>query len=180
MINLIPNEEKKKKVKDFYFRLAVTFFTVMGASILLAIVGILPSYFLSQVKKNFASTKLSNQSTEPASSPEAILSLQKDLDKKLKIVEKSEANNYVVSEKVIGQILIHKMSDIKISSISYQNDSKGKLISINGTAPSRERLLVFRKSIEDDKAFSKVDLPISNFVRGSNITFAMTIVPATK
>jgi hypothetical protein len=178
MINLIPNEEKKKKVKDFYFRLVITFFMVMGASILVAVVCIMPAFFLSQVKKNLSLLKFDEVTSQKPSSPEEILGLQKDLDKKLKLIEKSETNHYLVSENVINQILKHKTDSIKISSINYNNDTKGKTINISGVATSRDILLAFKKTVEEDPAFKKVDLPISNFVKGSNISFSMTITPA--
>ncbi len=71
------------------------------------------------------------------------------------------------------------MSDIKITKISYQADkAKGGTVSIAGTAPSRDRLLLFKKALDDDNNFTKVDLPISNFVKGSDIQFNLTLVPA--
>ena len=53
MINLIPNEEKKKMSKDFYFRLTSVFFMMIGVSIFVGSVTIFPSYFVSFVKNNY-------------------------------------------------------------------------------------------------------------------------------
>jgi len=70
------------------------------------------------------------------------------------------------------------MFNIKITDISYENDSlNGKKISIQGTAPSREVLLSFRQAFENDNTFKQVDLPISNFVKGSNIQFYLSLIP---
>jgi hypothetical protein len=52
---------------------------------------------------------------------------------------------------------------------------EGEKISISGRASSREVLLSFRRTLEDNPAFSKVDLPISNFIKGSNIRFYITL-----
>ena len=71
-----------------------------------------------------------------------------------------------------------KMPEIKIDSIYYGNTPKGREIRINGSAPSREKLLIFRLALENDPSFSRVDLPISNFVKGSDIKFFLTLVPA--
>jgi hypothetical protein len=72
------------------------------------------------------------------------------------------------------------MPDIKITQILYDNTvAKGdKKVNIQGTAPSRERLLIFRQALEGNPAFKKVDLPISNFVKGSNIQFSLSLTPA--
>jgi hypothetical protein len=178
VINLIPNEEKKKKVKDFYFRLTVVFLIVLGCSIIIASVAILPSYFLSSVKKNLVDVKLEAQKLEmdPLFGQEA-LAVADDLEKKLKIIEDTKQNRYIISQLVIGRIILKKMPDIKITGIVYENTPKGKTISVNGIAASRERLLLFRKALEDDVAFKEVNLPISNFIKGSNIKFSLNLIP---
>ncbi|MBI5139779.1 hypothetical protein HZA26_04205 [Candidatus Nomurabacteria bacterium] len=180
MINLIPNEEKKRKIKDFYFRATVVFFAVLGFSVFVSCATILPAYFFSLEKKNFVNNKLEVEKKANLPEPDSkALLLKDDLIKKLSLIEKIQAEKYIVSEKIINEIILKKMSDIKISSISYQNDLvKGKSININGTAPSRERLTVFRKSLEENTSFKKVDLPVSNFVKGSNIQFFLNLTPS--
>lgn len=179
MINLIPNEEKKIKLKDFYFRLTVVFFAVLGFSILIACVAIFPAYFFSLEKKNFVNNKLDLEKKALIPLPDsAAIALMEDLNFKLSLVEKIQVDKYLVSEKIINEIILKKMLDIKIDSISYQNDLvKGKSVKVNGTASSRERLLLFRKSLEDNVLFKKVDLPVSNFVKGSNIQFYLNLIP---
>jgi hypothetical protein len=178
MINLIPNEEKKKKVKDFYFRLAVVFFMVLGFSMMIATVAIMPSYFLSLVKKNLVNTLLEGLESNPISSrDQETLNTINDLKNKLKIIEGTQKSEYSISKRVINEILVNKMPDIEINEISYESISPGgKLVSIKGVAPSRERLLLFRRALEDDVAFKKVNLPISNFIKGSNISFSLSLI----
>jgi hypothetical protein len=180
MINLIPNQEKKKKVKDFYFRLIVVFFMALGFSILIASISILPSYFLSSVNKNLINLKLEIQKNEPVPLiDQNSLTTMEDLNKKLNLIENAEKNQYLVSQRVINGIVLQKMSDIKINQISYEANLSGdKKISIRGIAPSRERLLLFRRALEDDVTFEKIDLPISNFVKGSNIEFYLNLTPS--
>ena len=178
MINLIPNEEKKRKVRDFYFRLSVVFLFILGFSVLVACVVFLPSYFISSVKKNFINNQLTNQKAQllPEVDKEILIQIS-DLEKRLILIENADKNKYLISTRVINEIISKKMSDIKIDKISYQ-DSPTKSIHISGTAKSRERLLLFRKALENDPEFKKVDLPISNFVRGSNISFFLTLIPS--
>ncbi|MFA5792068.1 MAG: hypothetical protein WC884_03470 [Candidatus Paceibacterota bacterium] len=180
MINLIPNQEKKKKVKDFYFRLTVIFFLALGICILIASFSILPSYFISSIKRDLANTKLEMQKNEPILLIDKnFITIIEDLNKKLDLIENVQKNKYLVSQKVINEIVLRKMSDIKINQISYEDNLlSGKTISIHGMAPSRERLLLFRRALEDDVAFKKIDLPISNFTKGSNIEFYLNIIPS--
>ena len=178
MINLIPNKEKQKIVKDFYLRFLIVFLYMLGFSAIILTVSILPSFFISMVKVNDASFKLENQKKEPI--PEVdqnTLVLIKDVNTKLSLVEKAENNKFEISQRVIKEIVLNKMPDIKINEFFYQNDlTKGRTISINGTALSRERLLLFRQALEEDKSFSSVDLPISNFIKGSNIQFYLSLI----
>lgn len=179
MINLIPNHEKKKKVKDFYFRLIIVFVAMLGLCATIGIVALLPTYFLTSAEKNLAEQKLVIQKTQPiATEDQTIVEVVADLDQKLSLIDKFEQSKYLVSQKIIQQIAIRKMSDIKIHKIMYENSVEGKKVILEGRAPSRERLLSFRRALEDDVAWKEVDLPISNFVKGSNIEFSLSLIPS--
>jgi len=180
MINLIPNEERKKMIKDFYLRFVSLLCLAVGFSILIASIAILPSYFTSAVKSSDASLKLASETNMPA--PEVGQKTEgviKELNAKLSTLSKSEKNRFLISESVINEILLRKMPDIKITEIKYEyNAESGKKIGLTGIAPSRERLLVFRKALEEDTLFAEVDLPISNFLKGTNIEFYLNLTPA--
>jgi len=184
MINLIPNKERKEMVRCFYLKLT-TLFLIVGSFVFIAFfVAILPSYFLSSVKNNIVDKKLETQNNEIAPLPDQkTLSVIKNLSNELDLVERVENNKFIVSEKIINAILLKKMSNIKIINISFEDktpngSSEDKKISIQGYAPSREVLLLFRKALEDDANFKQVDLPISNFVKGSNIQFYLSLIPS--
>jgi hypothetical protein len=178
MINLIPNEEKKKMANNFYYRLAILSFIMMSVSMLFATIAISPSYIIARAKENFVDEKLAIQKSEPV--PVLDQATQKaigDLDTRLSLVEGVQTGTFVVSEKVVNEIIENKIFGIKITRISYENTASVPKISISGTAPSRERLLLFRQSLEDNDAFKGVDLPISNFIQGSDIPFSLTLIP---
>jgi hypothetical protein len=180
VINLIPKEEKKQMTIDFYFRLGLLFLMMLDFCMVVLFVSVLPSYFLSSVKVTLVNTKLENQKREPL----PLLGKQslaeiKDINNKLDLVDNAEKNKFTLSVRVINSIILGKRSDIKITQIVYENNPiSGKKISITGTAPSREVLLLFRQALEDNSTFKNVDLPISNFVKGSNIQFNLNLIPA--
>ncbi|MSU44870.1 hypothetical protein EXS45_01685 [Candidatus Nomurabacteria bacterium] len=188
MINLIPNKEKKEMVRGFYYRLIVLFLLMISVSFLILFFSILPSYLLSIAKNNIVNTKLKLQKNEPVPLPDQqTLTIIKDLDDKINLIESAASNKFIISQKVINAIVLRKLPDIKITDISYEaNSSKtkgkkisiqGKKISIQGNAPSREVLLLFRLALESDTLFKQVDLPISNFIKGSNIQFSLSLTP---
>lgn len=180
MINLIPNEEKKMMIKDFYYRLVTVILLMLSLVALIASVALLPSYFLSSVKKNVINEQLDKEIVEEISSyDQQTLLAVSALDSKLSLLEKSERDKFLVSDRVISEILSNRISNIKITQISFENNEiKGKQISIRGTAPSRERLTLFRRALESNPLFKEVDLPISNFIKGSNIQFYLSLIPS--
>ncbi|MFH1608797.1 MAG: hypothetical protein ABH951_02135 [Patescibacteria group bacterium] len=178
MINLIPIEEQKNTTKGFYFRLVIVFFFLFTFCVSIASITLIPSYFLVFNKEKVAEIKLEIQKNEIIPQlDQHTLSLIKDVDKKLDIIENTSKNKFLVSQEVISQIVKIKMSDIKITRILFENDIiNGKKVSIYGTAPDRERLLLFRRALEENSVFSKVDLPVSNFIKGSDIQFYLNLV----
>lgn len=167
-------------IANFYYKLAILFFATLDFCILIAFVSIIPSFFISSVRSSEINSQLDIQKSEPLPQrgEEAIASIR-DINNKVNLIEKSEKNRFLPSNNVINAILLNKRPDIKITQILYENDEiKGKKISIIGTAPSREVLFLFRIALEDSALFKKVDLPISNFVKGSNIQFYLNLIPS--
>ncbi len=165
--------------KDFYIRLVVVFFVVLGGTFLIASITLLPSYFFSSMEKDIINTKLETQKNKQITLPDQnTLIAIKDLKNKINLIEDTKKNDFIFSQKVINEIVLKKTPKIKITKIYYQNNPQIDIkININGKASSRGALLSFRRALEDDTAFSKVDLPISNFVKGSNIKFNLSLSP---
>ncbi len=180
MINLTPKEERKKIKGDFYLRLLIVFLFSVSISIVIFDVAMIPAYFAAKISKDAVEKKLIDQKNTPV--PALDIETQtiiQNINSRIKIVKDVEQNKFLVSERVINQILLKKMTDIKISSIVYNSDSGSiKKIQITGSAPSRERLLLFRRALEENTLFKSVDLPISNFIKGSDIIFSLTLSPA--
>lgn len=178
MINLLPKQEKDRLKSSFYLHFVTVFFFSIGICVFIACVLLIPSYLFAITQKKEVNQKLLFQKNSPAPQNEEGNSLViRELNNKLTLIEKSSKEKFLVSANIINQIILEKMQDIKILNITYNSDSFGKKITINGNAPSRERLLLFRIALENNVAFSKVDLPISNFVKGSNIQFSLNLIP---
>jgi hypothetical protein len=180
MINLIPTEERKKMTVDFYLRFVVVFLLLGSFTVFVACLAILPAYFLSSEKNKVVDLKLAVQKNEPMPLfGEQYLATVKDVNNKLGLVENAEKNKFIISEKVVSAILLKKSPGVKITQLIYGNDTVGgRKINIIGTAATRDSLLSFRRALEDDDAFKNVDLPISNFVKDTNIQFNLSLSPS--
>lgn len=178
MINLIPIKEKKEIRKDFYYRFLTVFFVMLSFLVFIFLVAISPAYIISFEKKVSTSKNLEIQKNKvmPEIDQQAQIAI-KDLDARLALLEKARKNKYVFSEKVINEIILQKVSGIKINRFFYENDPLGgRKVNIIGIAQNREQLLLFRQALEEDSLFKNVDLPISNFVKGNNIEFNLNLI----
>jgi Tfp pilus assembly protein PilN len=179
MINLIPNEEKKKMAHSFYFRLAILLILMLSFAISFAALALVPSYIISEAKEKLIEEKLNSQKSEPVPVlDQATSAAIQDLDMKLGLVEGLQSKTFLVSRDIINEILNSQVPNIKITTLFYDSGGVGgKKINISGTANSRETLLLFRRSLESNPAFKSVNLPIENFVKGSDIQFSLNVFP---
>jgi hypothetical protein len=135
-----------------------------------------------------------------------ILTMNQELIDKLNLIEETKKNKYFISDEIIKKIISKKIPGIKITQISYEDNQlnenninpinkktnsqpnpegygrglsatvSNKKINIRGNAKNREILLLFRQAFENDPSFINVDLPISNFVKGSNLEFNLNLI----
>jgi hypothetical protein len=100
-----------------------------------------------------------------------------NLEKKILLIKQAQNNKFLVSENVIDNLLAKKINGILINEINYTKDpNKGNLVNIRGQASSRERLLTFKNSLAQDPNFKNVDLPISNFIKSTDIEFNLVLI----
>jgi len=182
MINLIPNQDKKQMAKDFYRRLLVVFLVALAVSFFIGFVALLPAYFFSTVQKEIANNKLKEQIEVPLPQfNQDTLSVVQDLNDKMNLLSLANKDKFVATKRIINDIVSNKTPEVKINQISFSRESlEGGVVSIRGSAPSRDSLLSFRFMLEKNKNFRNVDLPISNFIKDSNIQFFLTLNPVIK
>jgi hypothetical protein len=180
MINLIPKEEKKRMKADFMARVATVSFVLLSSVVLIASAALVPAYLEVSVDHTVARKELDIQKNTPLKAEELEITTQADnLNRKIQQVDSLRQNKFLVTERAINNVVLNKLPDIKITNILYEaKTSTEKEIKVTGSAPSREKLLLFKLALENDPAFKKVDLPVSNFVKGSDIKFFVILIPA--
>ena len=180
MINLLSIEEKKRIARDARFRIFIVYFYVIGFCFLIAGISLSPVYILASVQENLANQRWAAVQQLPVSQPDKeTMAAIKDINTKISVIQEIEKSKFLVLENAFDEVVKQKMPDIKLSSISFSKDADGKRqITLEGLAPNRERLLLFRQALEADTHFASVDLPISNFVKGANINFTLSLTLA--
>jgi hypothetical protein len=180
MINLLPTEEKKKNYLFFHVRLGVFYMILMSVVFVLFSIALSPAYFFSVINEGVANNKYQSVLNTPIQDvPEETMNIINEVNSQIDIIEKTKKQNFILTSSIIDPLLFSRMTDIKILNISYQKSQKNeeeiKTVKVTGIAPNRERLLLFKQILENNNFFEKVDLPISNFIRGEDINFELTL-----
>lgn len=172
MINLLPQEEKKKLKKEYFIRLLSTYFFLIGVLAFTASALLLPTRLLSQSKEQFLKEGLQKFEEEnPGVSIDELQQVIKDINAKLKILDNAGSSNEV-SQNVIGKFLDIQKDNIKVYKIFYTHvKDSSSTIQIFGNAKNRTALNNFRASLEESGLYKDVELPISNFVKPTDIDF---------
>lgn len=175
MINLIPSQQKKKIKKLFYLRFGVVVFIVLGLATVINAVLIAPSFFYLNLQKKIVENQLASTNEISSEEKENASVLLADLSKKIELIKSTQKSKFLVSEEVIKKVINTKTDGIKINEISYEGLQDKKFIEIKGEALSRENLIFYKNNLEKNTEFSKVDLPVSNFIKSRNIPFSLKI-----
>src|SRR3989344_3232245 len=173
MFNLLPHQQRKIIYKEYNSRriiLALNFLNLTG---LIALVLLVPPFFLINLKHNASEEEIKNLEAEipELKNAENLELLASQTMDKIKVLGDSPTLSPLsVWEKIIQ----HKSAGIKIESFNYTNETAGMKIVIRGTASSREALTRFARSLESEKEFKAVDLPVSSLTRDKNLDFTIS------
>jgi len=173
MFNLLPEPYKKKMRREYIIRLCVVALCFSFGIFLIASVFLLPSYFLSSIKERELMSRLSN---EKASLPsDATVRPETVVQKTNADLALLKNNGSVSFVGLVSKVLARKPVGIKIEGLTISQNTPTHQISISGTARLREDLVTFKKSLEDEPLFVKVELPVSSLAKSSDINFTVTV-----
>lgn len=146
----------------------------LGFLALVALIGELPSYFLLSTKANSVDASLERfKDNEQFTINEETQKVIKDINAKLKILSQVDSIK-TVSDRVPEAIIKMAPSGVKISSILYFSEGTTARGEVRGVAPTRESLLLFQRSIEANKDFSNIVLPISSLLKNKDLEFSIS------
>lgn len=174
MLNLLPQEEKKKLINEYKMRFYITIAVFVGILFLIAIVGLFPSYMskLLEMQNLLQQKHDADEKNSEASLVEAERSalVNKNLvdymETRVRILESSPSTNLLV-EKIFSK----KTSSITIGSIDVSN----KELTIRGTADTRADLISFHTALRAETEFKNATLPISDIAKSTEAIFAIVI-----
>lgn len=182
MINILPTEEKKKILTEYRLRVGVVSIFAVATLVLSSLVLLAPSYILAVSKYNSISEEFvvleskKGQGTQEKDVSAQIGNINKKIDLFLKGAV--SANSY--PSQVILNILNIKGSAIKIQGFTYDvTGGQGRFV-ITGSAADRDSLAHFVETLKKEPTFTKVEIPISSYVKSFNIDFSIVVERGVK
>ncbi len=175
MLNILPDEEKKKILTEYRLRLVVVVTFAVGALILANLVLLVPSYILSVAKYNSLSESLATQqSKQGLTGQESSIDAQVlAINKQIKLLQQQNNTGVLSPSDMILRIIERKGTGIKIQGFDYDVTGNIGSVVITGVAADRDSLAQFADTLKGDSAFSNIDLPVSSYVQKVNIDFSI-------
>lgn len=177
MSNLLPQSVQRQNRREYHLRFAAVSLYALSVLSLGATVLLVPSYILSSAKEEIAQKEqvLFKERVELAPG-ESVAGQIEAINARVKILSSDLGPNIapIIEESVLGI----RPRSITLSDIRYERDSKGvRKVTVGGTAATRDALQQYVETLEKTGQFSGVELPLSNFVKRTNIEFvaSMTI-----
>ena len=182
MLNILPTEEKKKILVEYRLRLGVVSVFALGALVFSSLVLLAPSYMLAVVKYNGISEELSALELKQsnAGQEKEVGAQIRDENKKIDLFLKGDTSGRLSPPQTILNIIGIKGDAIKIQGFIYDASALQERLVVTGVAADREGLARFVETLKKDPTFTKVELPISSYVKSSNIDFSVVVERAVK
>ena len=176
MSNLLPQSTQGHNRREYYLRFAAVSLYALAVLSLVATVLLVPSYILSSAKEEIAQKEqaLFRERVELAAG-ESVAGQIEAINARAKILSSDIGPEVapIIEKSVLGV----RPRSVMLSDIRYERDSKGiRKVTIGGTAATRDALQQYVETLEKTGQFSSVELPLSNFVKRTNIEFVASMI----
>lgn len=178
MLNLLPIQQKKKFLIEYRIRFTTVVVFVVAALILANLALLTPSYLLAVSKYESISTDLAAKQAKQAvgGQGKGIDVQVRDINKKIDLFLNGGSINRVPPADVVLRIIGIKSASIKIQGFSYEASGQQERIVVAGVAGDRDGLAQFVEALKKDPMFYSVDLPVSSYVKSTNIDFSIVLM----
>lgn len=174
MINVIPEEDKKKLRREYWTRFTSILISFMALSSVVAIALVFPSYFFSISRANIANERLEAFNiANPEITTDDLSKSITNINNKLMLLT-SKKPQLPMSDFLLKDIILNIPKEVTLSQIIY-NEGTIKTFEIHGKASDRMVLRTLKTNLDNDPNILEANLPISDFLEKSNINFTISI-----
>lgn len=177
-MNILPEEQKNNYLKGLKIRFFIVLSILLSFGFVVSSILLVPSYFASSIELRDVLVQSEYIDGGIDSSIQEFVNLPEDIKSKLDFI--SSRNSEKSPVHFINLVLSKRSSGIYIDSIfstNLRNGDKIKIsgLTISGVAKDRKSLVDFSKSLEEEKSFSRVEIPVSSLTKESNLPFSIDI-----
>lgn len=177
MANLLPPSAKKAVVTEYWIRVATLWLILAALGLAVVLVLRFPTYVLVQSQLHAFSreyTEAQGRSQVYEDARAAILD-----GNTLVALLLDDASTTTLSD-TIALLDTIAGRDVLLNRIELaQSDGAITAISVSGIASTRRALADFSKNVREHPQFEDAELPISNLAKDKDISFSITVTPAT-
>lgn len=182
MSNLLLEEKRKSIFNEMLVRLVIVFLVLVFVSLCFAVILLIPSYIISQVRESNVSEEIKDFKKTIDFMEQSLPTELMARDKK-KIEVLAGSTSEILFTETLSSLLKETSKDIKIDEILYEKvsrktgDKQEMVVQmvVRGVAEKRSSLIDFVNKIKKDEHFSEVDFPVSNLVEDQSIKFSLRI-----
>jgi hypothetical protein len=169
-LNLIPPYRKEEIKKSCRFRVVLKWESELILVLALFVAGLVSINYILKINLSVSEDSLSIAMKDNSQYKiiEKYDNEVKDMNGLLASASKIQSGQLYWS-KFLGKLNSKVSPGITIESMANKN----YIVSLVGTADTRESLLAFKEGIEKDDCFESVDLPLSDLVSKENVAFQM-------
>lgn len=172
MFTLLAEQQKKNLYKQYRLRLLIVSMLLLCVVLLISIGLLLPSHIILTIEKRALLEEKRGQDTMIKT--EGSKDLQNTLAGIKDMLDMVAPDRSAVFES-LKVMMSNRPPGVTFSSISYERGVNGpSSMTVGGNAITRTALLEFSKSLEKQKIWSDISLPIANLAKESKLTFSLT------
>lgn len=178
MLNLLPIQEKKKVLTEYRLRFFAFAVFTLGALIVANLALLTPSYLLAVSKYESISADLAEKQAKQGAGGQVktIDGQVRAINKEISLFLNDSSVKRVSPAEAMAKIIRIKSAAIKIQGFSYDAGGPQERIVVSGIANDRDSLAQFVDELKKEGTFSSVDLPVSSYVKSTNIDFSIVLI----
>lgn len=177
MYHFLPLAEKRMLRQEYRVRFAVVGCMFFSMVAVFGVLLLLPAWFVADIQEQTVKKRIEILQNTVAKKQDAALSVLLDTTKSdIKLLMNGE--DFLSFRTIMETILDNRTAGVSLHSFSFLRISAEGAVGVvlKGVYRDRDALVNFRKSLEREKMFTRVDFPISNLAKGKNADFSIELI----
>jgi len=176
MYHFLPLVEKRMLRREYRVRFVIVGSVLLSALILFGTVFLLPAWSVADIKEQTVEKRMEILRNTMLKKQDSTLNVLLDTTKNdIRLLRAGE--DFLSFRTVLETLLSNRTSGVSLQSFSFSRIStEGDVgVVVRGVYRDRDALVNFRKNLEREKMFTRVDLPIASLAKGKNADFTIEL-----